>query len=138
MDNVENKKLYAFIAFLAAIFLSWNYIMYSIIKEPVTPNLLGGGADYNNYETMSTSTNSAVSQGSLVLTTSTGRLYALFVSKSATAIDLNISGSNSADNYTVRLNGVGASYEILPENMYTGAVYASSSSATTLSVTANQ
>lgn len=106
--------------------------------SPRVENPLGSNGQENSFPAVSTSTNSAVSQGTLVLATSTGRMYAIFVSKSATPIDLALTGNSAADSYTIRLNGTGASYEILPENMYTGSVYASSTSATVLSVTALQ
>ena len=70
-----------------------------------------------------------------VLAENTSRYYAAIVNDSDTAIYITLqSFTNSSSASTtvgagkgIRLNSNGGSYEILPENMYTGEVWASSS-----------
>lgn len=110
-------------------------ILGNALKPKVPKNIGGGGSIYNNY-TLNVRTIRSVVSNTRVLSSTPSRTYALFVNDSANAIYLNLSSDGTvADDYTVRLNANGGSYEILPENMYSGDVFASSSAASNLSIT---
>lgn len=126
------KKAWWLVGIIVGIIISTIILVRS---KDTGVTLGGGGSQYNNYS-LNIRTIKSVISNTGVLSSTPSRTYALFVNDSANAIYLNLSSDGTvADDYTVRLNANGGSYEILPENMYTGDVYASSSAASNLQIT---
>ena len=78
-------------------------------------------------------TNSSVdvsaSTSTLVLASNVGRVYAAIVNNSANSIWISL-GAAAVANKGILLNANGGSYEINPNNMYVGNIYAIASSTT--------
>ena len=107
------------------------------LPQPTTqPNLqIGGGVSPSSFRDFTTNQTITVNTSTAVLSNNNGRIYAAIVNNSANTVYLNLgTASTTADDYTIRLNANGGSYEINIENMYTGPVYASSSAASSLLV----
>ena len=91
------------------------------------------GTSFSPMTSFSAFSTTAVGTSSVkILSLDPARSYALFTNDSDTAIYLNLSSaSTTLDNFAVRLNANGGSYEISAnrDNLYSGEVWASSTAA---------
>lgn len=98
-----------------------------------------GAIQFHSFDSIATSAAKAVTAGAggRILATSSARSYALFVNMCTTPVFLGIDSDKAAvASSGVPLLTYGASYEILPnENLYTGAVTATTSAGCVIAVT---
>lgn len=128
------QKILSFI--IGAVVLAGGFIGGAFIYKQPQEKIFGGSAvsnvsfgDYTISKTMMVNTSTSV------LNNNNGRIYAsLGNNTTSTIIYLNLgTASTTADDYTVAIPA-GGRYEIKTENLYTGAIYASSSAASSLLV----
>lgn len=109
-------------------------VVNGIIPSPVAPQYQGGAVGFNDFYT---ATQANVQVGPdvsvAVLATSSGRIWANFSNGSSTAVYLCFSG-NPCSVGTGILLSASSSYQIGPDNAYTGVVHARAMASTSLMV----
>lgn len=124
------------ISFITALIAS---LVFTTFFKPVTVPPLGYNLQ-NLFGTLSTSGPILVDAGRsaniLVSATTSGRTYGIVVNDCSSAIYLSFNDESLFDNDNraggLRVNANGGSYEITPNNLYTGAIRASSTADCTI------
>lgn len=128
-----HKKIFGVLgigALLVGVVLS-SFLIAEKTDSPSQPPTFSGAPDAFIIDSWNVNTSSTIDVGARqILSANTGRVYARFTNDSDTAIYLNLStASTTASAYAIRLNANGGTYDIGPTNLYTGAVYASTTAA---------
>lgn len=98
-----------------------------------TEPLLTPGAEFNRIETNVTNTSSTVSTTALMaLDVNSSRVYAALVNNGSNAVYLSLKATSTGvtPNTGILLTANGGSYEITPDNLYIGPIYAITASGT--------
>ena len=103
------------------------------VYQPVKPILGGSAYTSSVFDKASTSVRTAVTTGARILGSSTPpyqRAYTIICNDSAQVVYLNMNGDKPFVSSTGVRVAAGACYEISQDNLYTGAIWASSTNQT--------
>jgi hypothetical protein len=93
-----------------------------------------GSTDFNTIRTTPTNTSAVCGTNStLLISTSTDRVYTAIVNDGSSTVYLGL-GTDAVGSNGIRLNAGGGSYEIGPDNLFSGAIYCIGSSSTNVTV----
>ena len=121
-------------AILGTVFLTARYTVGKEMDGFLNKVAQVVGADFNRFTTPPTNTAIACGTTStLAVATSSGRVYVALVNDSANTVYLGL-GKPAVGSNGIRLNASGGSYEIDPQNLFTGAINCIASSTSVLTV----
>lgn len=126
-----NKKILIVLSILFIAIV--GFIAVSATKSSEDPKLGGTNTSFVMFAP-SNASSTVTTSSSVVLATSTGRLYAAIVNDSANTVYLGI-GTPAVIGKGIRLNANGGSYEINESNQFQGPVYGISSASSNLTIT---
>jgi hypothetical protein len=107
------------------------------VLRPQTSAPKAGSADFNSFYRIPTNTLVTCGTGStLAIASSSARQYTALVNDSSNSVYLSL-GSAAVSGSGIRLNANGGSFEITPDNLWTGAIYCIASGSSNLSVVTN-
>lgn len=140
--KISGKQALVGLIVLLAVGLLTLLLVVSIHPKVGDSNLTGAfsAPGFNNFmtPTITATTTGAHQRPVMLMTTNTSRIYGLIVNDSDTDLYIFMRGYKDTVNAGsvisslttgIRINANGGSYEILPENLYNGPIWASSTAA---------
>lgn len=139
MSNIDKKFILGFlviVVIVGGLFVTQNYIQREVTQDSIQLEGLGPRVPtfgFNNR--VATTGRMAIQAGQdiQILGTTTNRMYAAVTNDCSSVVYLTLDNDAPQD-FGIRLNANGGSYEINDQNLYTGAIRATSSAACSVDV----